>query len=411
MILTPNLSEEQANFVAATTRGRIYLGSIGSGKTVSMCYSAIFDAWKSYHVCIVSFSYRNLKDVVIPTMLELIDSLGINSFATYRASDNSIAINGAPILFRTADNPDRLRGLNLDSFYIEEAREVSHETFLILLGRLRRQENCHWGLVSTTRGKNWFYNIIKKEGLLDVFKDGNKYESNENLTVCRSEIDDSPFLPEAYKADLKKQYSSRFAAQELRGLIIDGEGEVFKEDWFKIKSLRPNYNGVRFWDLAVTTKTGSDSSASCKIHKEVNKFHIDHMSKFKLSFPELKKKIIEQAKTDTTNTVICVEEAGQQRAIIDDLRHTPQLSSFVIRTYRPTKDKVTRAYPVASQAELGNIILDDAPWTKQLFDEFATFNIENCKKNNAHDDMVDAMTGAYHMINRVQTAQFSQIPM
>lgn len=412
MNISIELSRAQNNFLNATTRGRMYLGSIGSGKTRIMCYCALIDALQGKHCCIVSFSYRNLKDVVIPTMLDIIRAAELERLCSYKMADNIVKVGLNKILFRTADNPDRLRGLNLHTFYMEEARELTRDTFDIMIGRLRRPDNVrHWGIVSTTRGKNWMYDMIKEEGLLGIFNDDCKYLKGDNLTVVRTEIDDVPFLPEDYVQELKRQYTSNFAKQELKGLIIDTEGEIFDTDWFILKSVNNSPRGVRFWDLAVTTKTTSDSSASCRMYKENSKYNVLHMSKHKLAWPDLKRKIIEYALSDGTDTIICLEEAGQQRAIIDDLRATQALSNYTIRTYKPTKDKITRAYPVASQAELGNIILNDGAWVRHLFDELSSFSIENVRNNTSNDDMVDSLSGAYYMVNNTVRVQVYQIPM
>lgn len=410
MNVSIDLSEAQANFFEAETRGRMYLGSLGSGKTKIMCYCALMDALNAKHTCIVSFSYRNLKDVVIPTMLEIIRELDLESFCNYKMVDNVITCGG-PILFRTADTPDRLRGLNLHSFYLEEARELTRDTFDIMIGRLRRKgRKCHWGIVSTTRGKNWMYDIIKEEGLLGIFNNDCRYLKNDNITLVRTEIDDVPFLPEEYVEELKRQYTSTFAKQELKGLIIDTEGEIFNTEWFIEKSVT-GIGGVRFWDLAVTTKTTSDNSASCRMTLDKGLYKILHMSKHKLSWPQLKRKIINFAISDGDNVTICIEEAGQQRAIIDDLRSSPELTNYTIRSYRPTKDKVTRAYPVASQAELGNVILNDGAWKRHLYDELSTFSVDGIKNGTLKNDMVDAMTGAYYMVGKATRPRVFSIPM
>ena len=58
------------------------------------------------------------------------------------------------------------------------------------------------------------------------------------------------------------------------------------------------------------------------------------------------------------------------------------------------KDKVTRCLPVSAQAESGNIKILRAKWNDEFFRE-----LENFPKGK-HDDIVDALSGAFLMINQ-----------
>jgi predicted phage terminase large subunit-like protein len=51
-----------------------------------------------------------------------------------------------------------------------------------------------------------------------------------------------------------------------------------------------------------------------------------------------------------------------------------------------------RALPVASRAESGNVKLVDGAWVKEWLDEATVF------PHGAHDDQVDAVSGAVQMI-------------
>lgn len=402
-----NISRQQADFIRAKTRGKMYLGSVGAGKTFVMCLSAIHEAIAGRHTLIASFSYRNLKDVVLPTITQIADTHGIPYITNI--SDMCVTIRGTPILLRTATDPERLRSFNLHSFFIEEAREVNRAVYDVLLGRLRLSEDCFWGIVSTTRGKNWFYDIIAEEGLTDIFDKDLRYAASDNITVIRSTIDDSPFLPKAYIADLKRQYSASFAAQELECMIVDGTGAIINPNWFKVEEFNKPIKGIRFWDLAVTTKKTSDFSAGCLLAKTDTRYYIHDIVKAKLEYPDLKKLILETALADGPGIIIGFEDAGQQMAIISDIRACPELSNYVIKSMRPTKDKITRAYPWCSQAELGNITINRAPWNRQFFDECNSFSTESVLKGTAHDDMIDSVTGAYTLRNDESVLTFTNM--
>jgi predicted phage terminase large subunit-like protein len=389
------LSKQQGNFIKATTRGKIYLGSIGSGKTRVMCLNALLESLNGNNTLISSFSYRNLKDVVLTTLIELATEMKIN----FKVNQSDMVFKtNSNILLRSADNHDKLRSFNLHSFFVEEGRELTREVFDILLGRLRVKEDGFWGVVSTTRGKDWIYDIIKDEDLESIFDEGETIKSNKNLTVVRSTIDQSPFLPEAYIKDLKKQYTTSFALQELYAKIVDMGGSIIDPKWFKLETLNKPERGVRCWDLAVSTKNEADFSSGCLMSKHNNKININHISKVKLSYPDLKKHIMETALSDGTNITMYIETAGQQRAIYDDIRSLPELSQHTIKEFKPTKDKITRSYPFASQAESGNVVVNDEPWKRDFFDECSKFSAENLGKS--HDDQIDSVTAAYECLTK-----------
>ena len=69
------------------------------------------------------------------TFLELVNKAGI--LRSFNKSDMTVdLIDGKHILFRSSDQPDRLRGPNLGWFYLDEAALMDEQTWLIMIGRL-----------------------------------------------------------------------------------------------------------------------------------------------------------------------------------------------------------------------------------------------------------------------------------
>lgn len=71
------------------------------------------------------------------------------------------------------------------------------------------------------------------------------------------------------------------------------------------------------------------------------------------------------------------------------------LAGFSVVTERPTGDKEVRADPLASQQQVGNVSLVDAPWNKDYIDELCGF------RSWAHDDQVDASADAFNEIEKM----------
>ena len=66
-----------------------------------------------------------------------------------------------------------------------------------------------------------------------------------------------------------------------------------------------------------------------------------------------------------------------------------------------TGDKVTRAEPVAAQAEARNIKLLAGPWNEPLLRELEVFPF------GAHDDQTDALSGCFAKVVRRYEVLFS----
>jgi predicted phage terminase large subunit-like protein len=69
------------------------------------------------------------------------------------------------------------------------------------------------------------------------------------------------------------------------------------------------------------------------------------------------------------------------------------LGGFSVQADPISGDKVTRAEPVASQVNVGNVMMLRAPWNDALKASLRVF------PNGKHDDEVDALADAYNMHN------------
>jgi len=66
------------------------------------------------------------------------------------------------------------------------------------------------------------------------------------------------------------------------------------------------------------------------------------------------------------------------------------LSGYVVKTDRPTGDKVTRASAYSAQAEVGNVYIITGEWNNKYIREMESF------PEGKHDDMVDASADAFN---------------
>lgn len=125
-----------------------------------------------------------------------------------KAEQHTRLVNGLEIFWRSADNPDRLRGPNLGWAWVDEAAFVSEEAWKVILGRLRLEPGRAWG-TTTPNGQNWLYRRCVVEDL--------------GYGVHHAHTRDNVFNLASYAEDLAREYEGDplYAAQELAGEFVD----------------------------------------------------------------------------------------------------------------------------------------------------------------------------------------------
>jgi predicted phage terminase large subunit-like protein len=96
------------------------------------------------------------------------------------------------------------------------------------------------------------------------------------------------------------------------------------------------------------------------------------------------------AHLDGTNCHIRIEQepgsGGKESAEIS----VRQLAGYVVRVKPSTTDKVSRARPLASQAEAGNVRIVRGAWNRAFIDELTSFPF------GENDDQVDGASSAFN---------------
>ncbi len=172
-------------------------------------------------------------------------------------------------------------------------------------------------------------------------------------------------------------------------------GSKFKREWFEIVDTAPeDCQKVRRWDMAGTeAKPGKDPDWTAGVllgrSKSTNLLYVMDVKHFRGSDLANEQLVKQTAEIDGHSVRIRMEqEPGSSgvRVINDYQRRV--LMGWDFKGVPSTGDKVTRANPVASQAEAGNIKLVRGSWINALLDELELFPM------GAHDDQVDALSGA-----------------
>lgn len=175
-------------------------------------------------------------------------------------------------------------------------------------------------------------------------------------------------------------------------------GGKFRREWFEIVDTAPNdLRTVRFWDMAATEpKKGKDPdyTAGCLMGISSNQtLYILDMKRLR-GTPQANESLIKQtAELDGKDVPVWMEqEPGSSGVNTIDHYRRQVLLGWDFHGIRSTGSKEVRANPVSSQAEAGNVKLIRGTWINDFLDEAEGF------PTGAHDDMVDAMSGAFEQL-------------
>lgn len=330
---------------------------------------------------IVAPTNQMLRDGALRTINSIADQAGI--IVAYNATYMELSLLGdRTILFRSADNPDRLRGANLGWAWLDEAAYMDPDTWGTIIPTLREMPGKAW-VTTTPRGRNWVWELWNSGGT------GDDYAMIESRTA------DNVYLPAGFHDALRRTMTAEQVAQELEGKFIDVAGALFRRDWFQFAEFIPHYEKLdwyRFYDLAASIKQTADFTASAKCaFGDDGTLYIADVTREKGEWPDIRKRIIQRA-LDEPRTVIGIEESLHGLAGLQELRREPVLANVTFHGVGVRGDKRARAMPWAARAEQSKVALLRGDWNRMFLDECVSFPI------GAHDDMIDAVSGAVHMI-------------
>ena len=356
----------------------MFIGGRGSGKTRAGAVEALRQPEGSLGL-IIAPTYPMLKLGAMETILSLVASAGIAT--SWNKSDKELRLLGdRTIIFRSADNPDALRGANASWLWLDEAAMMTEDTWPTSIATLRRAPGRAW-VTTTPRGKNWLYDVWQHGG--------------EDYTVTQAKSTDNPFLPSHFIETLRQSMTSEMYRQEVDGQFIDPIGAMFQRHWLGVVPRAPEgLKWFRYWDLAASTKTSADYTASIRAALgDDGVVYLDAGIHMKAEWPDVRKVIVSTMHSET-GTQVGIEEAIHGLAAIQELRRMPEISGVSLRGIRVDKDKQSRAMPWAARAEGGKVRLVAGAWNRQFIDEVVGF------PSSPHDDYVDAASGAVAMMSK-----------
>jgi predicted phage terminase large subunit-like protein len=295
------------------------------------------------------------------------------------------AIGGAWLQFRSAEEPDSLRGEGIDFVVFDEAAHVQKIQEIweqCVRPSLMDRKGDAW-FISTPKGYN-FFNTLFNRG-----RDGEKdwasfhFSTKDNPTIEPDEI-------EALKLDMP----ALVARQEIDAEFVQLAGALFKREDVRILDSEPTgIQWVRAWDLAFTVKTTSDFTAGARVGiADDGTVILADLIHGRMEWPAVVRLIAHTARLDGPDVRAGIEVVAAQVGMLQTLLADPMLSGYAFFPIQVSTDKINRALPLLARAEQGKFAIVRGDWNKVFLDELASF------PDGAHDDIVDAATSGMKML-------------
>jgi phage terminase large subunit len=170
----------------------ICVGGAGSGKSHSLCQWLIYLLYKEENkrFLILRKTLPSLRITTYRMILDLLEEYGLAY--TLNRAEMTLKVGTNIVWFRSLDQPEKIKSLNLNIAYLEEASELSYRDFLQIRLRMRRKSNT----------QNQIYMSLNPISQY-LWVKGEVIEKQANIAVHYSTYHINPFLPQSYKEELE----------------------------------------------------------------------------------------------------------------------------------------------------------------------------------------------------------------
>ena len=429
---SPHDNPKQARFLLDFGLEAMYGGAAGGGKSDALLMAALqFVDVPGYAAILFrkTFPDLTLPGALIDRSHDWLD----RTDARWSEREHSWTFpSGAVLQFgylkRDADTK-RYQSAEFQFIGFDELTQFAEQQYTYLFSRLRAPRK---GLLARIplrmraasnpggQGHAW----VKRrfvDGAVEM-SDGVK-RSGPNRTFHPARLTDNPFLdPEEYKRSL-----SELGAVDLAQLLdgdwgVTSKGGYFEKRWFLSREVTRlparAVRRVRYWDIGSTEETDEDTdpdwSASALMSlMPSGEVVLENVTRLRERPAMVERAAQVVAAWDPPGTEIYIEqEPGASGKSLVSYYRRHVLAEYPVKPFPRSKSKEAFARPVSARAEQGDVLVlargatPDRPeeardlgilaadWHDDFYDEAELF------PNGAHDDMVDAVTGAFSVLVR-----------
>jgi len=194
-------------------------------------------------------------------------------------------------------------------------------------------------------------------------------------------------LPRALLEQRRSELGSYVFAAQYQQRPAPIGGGLIKWEWFRTFDRLPDRRAgdriIQSWDTASKAEEANDYSVCTTWLVRDNHAWLVDVLRLKLEFPELRRRIVNEAHRHDAKLVL-IEEAGSGLQLLQEFR---QGGRVVAKGMKPRDDKATRLMAVSHLIEGGAIAIpEDAPWMAEFRREISMF------PNGKYDDQVDSVS-------------------
>jgi predicted phage terminase large subunit-like protein len=286
--------------------------------------------------------------------------------------------------FRTAEEPDALRGEGIDFVIIDEAAHIPQLEEMweqSVRPSLMDRRGEAW-FISTPFGFNYFNTLFLKSRI-DPAWTSFQFPTSANPFIATEEIE-----------TLRQTLPALVARQEIDAEFVQLAGALFQRQHIRVIEQQPQIQWVRSWDLAWTQKTTSDYTAGVKMGMQSDgTIVVADVVSGRMEWPDALRTIANTALMDGRAVRQGVEVVGAQAGAVQTLLRDPLLLPYTIVPIEVHRDKLTRALPLVARSEQGKFAIVRGSWNQKFIDELCAF------PESDHDDMVDAASGGMTLLS------------
>lgn len=263
------LHPQQKAFRESSALYNGFVGGRGSGKTWAGAYKMITKAKRGRTYLTASPTGILMKDTTFPTFKEIARDLGVLGKVTISPYPNVELTTGATIRFRTAEDPEKLRGPNLSGVWLDEASLMHPDAYKIAIACLREGGEQGWlDATFTPKGlDHWTYDVFGKN------------KPDTRIFHCNTLA--NPFLPPEFAETLAKQYTEAEARQELAGEFIDADEamKVIPVTWIRAAMNRWSPDGHNGYPVGTTGVDVARGGGAKTVFARRRRFWWDRLTK------------------------------------------------------------------------------------------------------------------------------------
>lgn len=427
----------QTDFLTRTCFEALYGGAAGGGKSDALLVDAVRYIGRgygtAYHAILFRRTFPELEKSLIKRSWDLYPRLG----ARYNEQKKTWRFPGGErVEFAHLEHENDVhiyQGAEFQFVGFDELTSFSESQYLYLFSRARSSKGIRCRVRSGTNpgndGHEW---VFRRWGpWLDPDCDFKAKPGQELHFVRRDDVDrivskDTPlaksrtFIPARLEDNPSLysdgQYEATLAAldpvtrERLRSgnwLIKPAKGLYFRRDWFTFvdaAEVPRDVRRYRYWDLAATEpEKGKDpdwtSGARLALTRD-RRVYIEDVARMRGNPGDVERFVKSTAEMDGRTVSIGLEQEPGASGKTAAAAFIRLLSGWHVKAFQKRVNKVVAAGPVSAQTVARNVYIVRAPWNEPVLRTLEQF------PEGAHDDDVDAISGAYTALMDVPVSRY-----